>query len=185
MKNTYLIGYFPLIAIVLFSLSFAVYGQMNVLHLLKNIGIYDGMLEFFSDTGIKLALLIVIFLVCFMLFAALKLISDTIIELSLLFFSQDSVGEDLKNIRKGAMIYFIGGAVSLVSVNSILGLAAIFLGTSFIAFIYLVYKVSPSLSTSGLIGLIFFLTFIWSALLLVVAYIAIKLYNSIISSLPI
>ncbi|CAH0344613.1 DUF5366 family protein [Bacillus sp. CECT 9360] len=184
MKNTYLIGYFPLIAIVLFSLSFAIYGQMKVLILLKNIGIYDGMLEFVSETGIKLSLLIVMFLICFMLFSALKLISDTIIELSLLFFSKDSDGDDLKNIRMGAMIYFIGGVVSLVSVNSILGLAAIFLGTTVIAFIYLVYKISPSLTTSGLIGLIFFDTFIWLALVLVVAYSSIRLYNSMMASLP-
>lgn len=185
MKNTYLIGYFPLIAIVLFSLSFAIYGQMQVLILLKNIGIYDGMLEFVSGTGIKLSLLIVMFLICFMLFSALKLISDTIIELSLLFFSKDSDGDDLKNIRMGAMIYFIGGAVSLVSVNSILGLGAIFLGTTVLAFVYLVYKISPSLTTSGLIGLIFFDIFIWSALVLVVAYSSIKLYNSMIASLPV
>lgn len=184
MKNTYLLGYFPLISIILFSLSFAIYGEMQALLLLKNIGLYAGMLEFFSETGIKLSLLIMMFLVCFMLFAALKLISDTIIELALLFFSKDSDGEDLKNIRMAAMIYFIGGVVSFISVNSIIGLAAVFLGTTIIAFIYLAYKISPSLTTSGLIGLIFFHTFTWSLLLLVVAYSAIKLYNSMIASLP-
>ncbi|RFU63757.1 DUF5366 family protein [Peribacillus glennii] len=184
MKNTYLFGYFPLISIMLFSLSFAIYGEMQALVLLKNIGIFDGMLEFFSETGIKLSLLIVLFLVCFMLFAALKLISDTVTLLALLFFSKDSEGNDLKNIRLGAMIFFVGGAVSLISVNSIIGLGAIFLGTTIIAFVQLVYKISPSLTTSGLIGFIFFYTFIWSAMVLVVAYSSIKLYNSIMASLP-
>lgn len=184
MKNTYLLGYFPLISIILFSLSFSIYGEMQALVLLKNIGIYDGMLEFFSEAGIKLSLLIVMFLVCFMLFAALKLLNDTIIELALLFFSKDSEGEDLKNIRMGAMIYFIGGVISLISVHSIIGLAAVFLGTTIIAFIYLVYKISPSLSMPGMVGLIFFHTFVWSTLILTVAYSSIKLYNSVIASLP-
>jgi hypothetical protein len=185
MKNTYLIGYFPLIAIILFSLSFAIYGEMQALVLLKNIGIYDGMLEFFSDAGIKLALLIVIFFVFFMVFAALKLISDTIIELSMLFFSKDSDGEGLKSIRLGALVYFIGGAVSLISIHSIIGILAVFLGTTLIAFIYFVYQISPSLSTSGLVGVIFFHTFIWSVFFVIVAYSCIKLYNSMIASLPI
>ncbi|PLT34023.1 DUF5366 family protein [Bacillus sp. V5-8f] len=184
MKNTYLLGYFPLISIILFSLSFAMYGEMQALTLLTNMGLLDGMLEFFSETGIKLSLLIVLFLVCFMVFAALKLISDTVIELALLFFSKDSEGNDLKNIRLGASIYFVGGAVSLLSVNSLIGIGAIFLGTTVISFVYLVYKISPSLTTAGLIGFIFFHTFVWSTWILVIAYCSIKLYNSIIASLP-
>ena len=85
MKNTYFIGYFPFIAIVLFSLSFAIYCEVKVIDLFVNLGLYQGMREFFSDSGIKLALLVVLVLLFFMLFAALKLISDTIIEVSLLF----------------------------------------------------------------------------------------------------
>ncbi|MBT2646197.1 DUF5366 family protein [Bacillus sp. ISL-34] len=57
-----------------------------MLKLFGNLGIYQGMQEFFSEAGIKLALLIVLLLVFFMFFAVLKLVSDTILELSLLFF---------------------------------------------------------------------------------------------------
>ncbi|WP_409302469.1 DUF5366 family protein [Peribacillus sp. SCS-155] len=185
MKNTYLIGYFPLIAIMLFSLSFAIYGEMQALILFKSIGIYNGMLEFFSETGIKMALLIVMFLIFFMILAALKLMSDTIIELSLLFFSKDSEGEVLKQIRMGAVIYFVGGAISLFFIFSIIGILFVFAGTSLAAFIYFVYKISPSLSNPGLVGLIFFHTFVWSCLFLTVGYSLIKLYNSIVASLPI
>lgn len=185
MKNTYLIGYFPFIAIVLFSLSFAVYVEMQLLRVLKNIGIYSGMLEFFSEAGIRISLLIVLVLIFFMIFAALKLISDTIIEVSLLFFSKDSEGIDLRNIRAAAVIYVLGGLASIMSIQSIIGLLAIFLGTSFIAFLYFVYKVSTSLSIMGLIGIIFFHILIWSTMLFVVTYAGLKLYNGMIGSLPI
>lgn len=62
MKNAYLFSYLPIISILLFSLSFAIYGEMQMLKLFGNSGIYQGMLEFFSEAGIKLALLIVLLL---------------------------------------------------------------------------------------------------------------------------
>lgn len=185
MKNTYLLGYFPLISIILFSLSFAVYGEIHTLNLLKQIGIYQGMLSFFSVAGIKLTLLFGLFLIVFMLFAALKLIADTAIEISLLFFSKDLDGESLKSIRACAVIYFIGGAVSLLSIQSVVGILVIFLITTFVAFIYFVYKISPALSGAGLIGIIVFHIFGWSAMLSTILFSGIKLYNSIIASLPI
>jgi hypothetical protein len=106
MKNTYLFSYLPIGAILLFSLSFAIYGELQMLKLFGNLGIYQGMLEFFSEAGIKLALLeffseagiklallIVLLLLFFMVFAALKL--------SLLFFSKDSEGKALNSVRRG------------------------------------------------------------------------------------
>ncbi|PLS15690.1 hypothetical protein CVD28_21250 [Bacillus sp. M6-12] len=185
MKNTYLTGYFPLIAIVLFSLSFAIYMELQAVVLLKNVGIYNGMLEFVPDAGIKLSLLLVLFILFFMLFAALKLISDTALELSLLFFSKESEGEGLKSIRLGSVIYFIGGAFSLLSIHFLPGIIGIFLASTIIAFIYFVYKIQSSLSIAGLIGLIFFHTFIWSALFFTVVFAFLKLYNSIMASLPV
>ncbi|MCU6601568.1 YufK family protein [Peribacillus frigoritolerans] len=59
-----------------------------------------------------------------MVFAALKLISDTILELSLLFFSKDSEGKALNSVRKGSVIYVIGGACSLFSVQRSIHLRA-------------------------------------------------------------
>lgn len=185
LRNTYFIGYFPFIAIVLFSFSFAIYFEVLVLDLFVRLGLYQGMLEFFSETGIKIALLVVLVLIFFMLFSALKLISDTLIEVSLLLFSKDSEGLGLKSIRMGAVLYVIGAALSLLSIQSILGLLAIFTLTNLIAFIYFVYKTMPLISMSGLIGLIFFHIFIWSTFLLIVGYCILKLYNSIVDSLPI
>ncbi|MFJ7851913.1 DUF5366 family protein [Peribacillus frigoritolerans] len=104
-----------------------------MLKLFGNSGIYQGMLEFFSEAGIKLALLIVLLLLFFMVFAALKLISDTILELSLLFFSKDSEGKALNSVREGSVIYVIGGACSLFSVQFIFGIGSIFIATNVVA----------------------------------------------------
>jgi hypothetical protein len=185
MKNTYFIGYFPFISIVLFSFSFAIYCEVQVLDLFVRLGLYQGMLEFFSEAGIKMALLVVLVLLFFMLFSALKLISDTIIEVSLLLFSKDSEGTGLISVRTGAILYVIGALVSLVSIQSLMGLLTIFLVTNLIAFIYFVYKIVPTLSMSGLVGLIFFHIFIWSMFILIVGYSVLKLYNSVMESLPI
>lgn len=185
MKNTYLTSYLPLLSIILFSLSASIKVDLTLIGFLKKIGIYEGMREFFSDGGIKLSILILLLVLFFMVFAALKLIADTINELSLLFFSKDSEGDSLKNIRFGSIIYFIGGALSLVSMFSLVGIVGIFLLTTLVYFIYFLLKVSTSISITGLIGLIFFQVLVWSTLLIGVLYVGVKVYNSIISSLPI
>lgn len=185
MKNTYLTSYFPLLSIIVFSLSLGIRFEITILSFLKTIGVYEGMLEFFSEQGIKLALLFLLVVVFFMVFAALKLIADTIHGLSLLFFSKDLEGDSLKNVRGGSLIYFIGAVLSLFSVHSFLGIGIIFFATTMIYFIYFVYKVSNELSLLGVFGLIFFQIIVWSTLLLGVIYLAIKLYNSFIASLPI
>ncbi|WP_409295122.1 DUF5366 family protein [Peribacillus sp. SCS-26] len=142
------------------------------------------MREFFSAAGIRLSLLVLFLLIFFMLFSALKLISATILELSLLFFSRDAEGNVLKNIRLSSVIYFGGGLLSLLSASWIPGIAIIFGGTTLTAFIYLVYKTSPSMTITGLFGMIFFHTLCWSTLLLGAAFLLLKLYNSLAASLP-
>ncbi|MDZ5472074.1 DUF5366 family protein [Bacillus sp. 31A1R] len=185
MKNTYLTSYFPLLSIILFSLTLAINVEMVLLDFLRKTGIYEGMKEFFTDGGIKLALLFLLLIAFFMVFAALKLIADTINELSLLFFSRDSEGDSLKLIRSGSTIYFFGGAISLLSMYSFIGIALILALTTVIYFVYFVYKVSPTLSIIGVSGLIFFQVLVWSSLLLGVFYLSIRVYNSIMASLPI
>ena len=118
MKNPYLTSYFPLLAIIMFSLSLAVRTEIELAKVLKNVGIYEGMLEFFSETGIKLSFLALLLVLFFMVFAAMKLIADTVNEVSLLFFSKDFEGESLKLIRQGSSIYFAGGVASLFSIYS-------------------------------------------------------------------
>lgn len=184
MKNTYFTSYFPLLSIILFSLSLSIKVEKLLLTFLQDTGIYGGMLEFFSESGIKLSLLVLLLTIFFMVFAALKLLANTINELSLLFFSKDSEGENLKLIRNGAIIYFIASALSLVSLNSFIGIGIIFATATMIYFMYFVFKVSSSLSIVGLIGLIFFQVLVWSSLISGVVFLAVKVYNSFMASLP-
>ncbi|WP_416149065.1 DUF5366 family protein [Salipaludibacillus sp. HK11] len=184
MKNTYLTSHFPLISIVLFSLAFSIYMERVLINYLQTIGLYSGMIEFFSESGIHLALLFVLWLFFFMLFAALKLIANTINELSLLFFSKDEEGTDLRNVRRGTWFFLIGGVFSIVASVDIIFLLSVFILSCFSYFIFFIYKVSDSLSFSALIGLILFHLFFWFAFGIAVAYTIVKLYNSLIASLP-
>lgn len=185
MKNPYLTSYFPLLSIILFSLSLAVKAEMEIDRVLKTTGIYEGMLEFFSETGIKLSFLALLLAVFFMVFAALKLIADTINEVTLLFFSKDTEGDSLKQIRQGAMIYFTGGVASFFSIYSFVGICAIFAVATLVYFIYFIYKISPALSIAGLAGAVFFQVIVWCTLVLGIFYLAVKVYNSLMASLPI
>lgn len=184
-KNTYLTSHFPLISILLFSTSFSLYTEGLVINKLHDLGVYSGMTEFISESGIKLTLLFLLMLLFFMVFAALKLIADTTIELSLLFFSKDKEGKELTKIRSGAWFYLIGSVISLFFFKYILFVLIIVVLVSFGYFIFFVYKVSSSLSNAGLIGIIFFHVFFWSAFVLSVFYAIIKLYNSFIAGLPV
>ncbi len=118
MKNTYLTSYLPLFSILLFSLTFSVYGVDVFVDLFKKIGVYPGMREFLSDIQLKLTILVLLMVVFFMVFSALKLIAETINGVSMLFFSKDSEGQLYNRIRSGSMIYFIGGLVSVLSLKS-------------------------------------------------------------------
>lgn len=185
MKNTYLTSHFPLISIILFSISFSLYTEDVIIQKLYNLGVYNGMTEFFSEKGIKLTLLFLLVLFFFMVFAALKLIADTTIELSLLFFSKDKEGTELTKIRSGSWLYLVGSVLSLVFFQAIVVVVFIFTIVNFGYFIFFVYKVSSSLTPIGLIGIIFFHIFFWFASILSVSYAMIKLYNSFIASLPV
>ncbi|MFD2444466.1 DUF5366 family protein [Bacillus sp. CGMCC 1.16607] len=186
MKNTYLTSYFPLLSLLLLSLSFAVSFEFKLIDVLKDIGIYNGMLEFFSDSGIKLSLLTLLTILFFMVLSALKIIADTINELSLLFFSKETEGQSLTKIRSGSGIYFFASGVSLlVSFYSLIGVLVIFLIATFGYFIFIVYKISAELTVVGMAGLVFFQVIVWSTLLIGVAYLVVKVYNSVLASLPI
>ncbi|QKS70642.1 DUF5366 family protein [Paenalkalicoccus suaedae] len=184
MRNAYLTSHFPLISIILFSLSFSIYTVNLSTAYLQEIGLYSGMVEFFSERGILLTLLFVLWLFYFMLFAALKLIADTINELSLLFFSKDEEGVGLRSIRRGSWFFLIGSIASLVAIVDLLALVATFTIASFLYFIYFLYRVSDSLGAMALFGLVFFHLFFWFSFVLAIGYSVLRLYNSVIASLP-
>ncbi|KIL43654.1 DUF5366 family protein [Jeotgalibacillus campisalis] len=185
MKNTYLTGYLPFFSILMFSLTFSVYGVGVSVDLFKGIGIYAGMREFLSDIQLKLFILILLMILFFMVFAALKLIAETINEAALLFFSRDREGKVLQLVRSGSIIYFAGSLASVASLKSFIGLVSIFLVTSFIYFVYFVIKTSSTLTLAGTMGVILFEVLIWSVLVSGILYVMVKLYNSLMASLPI
>ncbi|UTE73939.1 YufK family protein [Rossellomorea marisflavi] len=185
MKNTYLTSYLPILSILLFSLTFSVYGVGVFETLSKKIGVYAGMSEFLSEMQLKLAILVLLMMVFFMILSALKLIAETINGISMLFFSVDSEGELYNKVRPGSMIYFLGGLVSVLSLQSFKGLIAIFVLTSAVYFFYFVNKISSSLTKAGLLGVVTMQLFSWAALILTIFFVLIKLYNGLMASLPI
>lgn len=184
MKNPYIFGYLPFVTIVLFSLAFGVYTVGMLIDLFKGIGLYAGMREFLTDMQLRGFLLIVVTLMYFMVFAALKLIAETIHEISMLFFSTDTEGHAYLQARGGTLIYFFGALVTAGGIHSIKLLLGIFLMTTFIYFIYVMYILSKSMSMINTFGLLFFEIFIWGILVSGIVYILLKLYNGVIASLP-
>lgn len=184
MKNTYFTSYFPLISILLFSSSCSLAATVYVTGLLQSFGIYSGMQEFLSTNEIRIGLFIVFALIFFMLLSAMKLIADTVTELGLLFFSKDPGGENLKKIRIGSVFYLGSSLVSLVFVQQPLFILAVLLIATLSYFIFIVYKIQPTLSFVSLIGFILFELLFWFAFVMGLFYVIIKLYNSIMASLP-
>ncbi|WP_194841536.1 YufK family protein [Sporosarcina obsidiansis] len=184
MKNPYLFGYLPFVTVVLFSLTFGVYSVGESVIFFKEIGLYQGMREFLSDFQLRIFLLTMYALFFFMVFAALKLIAATIHETALLFFMREEADASYSASKSGAVIYFFGALASAVGIQSWKVLVLIFIVTSFVYFIYVVYKLSPFMPLTHTVGLIFFQIVVWSVLLAVIVYIVIRLYNGLLASIP-
>ncbi|PRO64726.1 DUF5366 family protein [Alkalicoccus urumqiensis] len=186
MKNAYVTSHFPLISICLFSLGFSMYAEQVVSSYLQELGLYAGMVEFFSAQEITLTLMIVLWLFCFMLFAALKLIADTVNEVSLLFFSREGQGTEIQQVRAGTWIFLTASIIAVigwiydpwVSIGAFLSACAIY-------FIYFLYKVSDSMGAFSLIGMVLFHLFFWAAFLTGTSYVLLRLYAALTASLPI
>lgn len=184
MKNPYVFGYLPFVTVLLFSLTFGVYSVGETLILFKEIGLYQGMREFLSDFQLRIFLLTMYTLVFFMIFAALKLIAVTIHETALLFFLKEEADASYSASKSGAVIYFIGALASAIGIQSWKTLVLIFFITSFVYFIYVVYKLSPFMPLTHTVGLIFFQIIIWSVLVAGLVYIIFRLYNGLLASIP-
>lgn len=184
MKNPYIFGYLPFVSVVLFSLTFGVYSVGESVVFFKEIGLYQGMREFLSDLQLRIFLLTIFSLLFFMVFAALKLIATTIHETALLFFLKDEGGASYSESRVGNVIYFYGSLASAGGIQSWKVLLLVFTLTSFIYFIFIVYKLSKYMTLTNTVGLIFFEIIIWFVFLATIMYILIKLYNGALASIP-
>ncbi len=185
MKNTYLTGYFPLIAILLFSSSLSISTSLYALKMLSSFGMYDGMLDYFSEKGIRFALFAAFALLYFMVLSALKLIANTVTELSLLFFANDPEGNNLKKLRMGSMIYLGGGILSFVLLQNVIWIVIWFAVVTLAYFVFTVYRIYSTLSLMSLVGFILLELLFWFTFVIGILFIFIKLYNSIMASLPV
>lgn len=184
MKNPYIFGFMPLATIVLFSLTFGLYSVTEAISFFKGIGLYTGMREFLSDFQLRIFLLIMLSFSFFMVFSALKLIAETIHDIAMLFFSKDVSGEGFRDARSGNVIYFIGSMLSVIGIQSLEILIGIFLLTTFIYFVYVVYRMSHYMNVLSTIGMVIFEIVIWSVFIAFILYVLLKLYNGLMASLP-
>lgn len=175
MKNTYLTGYFPLIAILLFSSSLSISTSLYALKMLSSFGMYDGMLDYFSEKGIRLALFAAFALLYFMVLSALKLIANTVTELSLLFFANDPEGNNLKKLRMGSMIYLGGGILSFVLLQNVIWIVIWFAVVTLAYFVFTVYRIYSTLSLMSLVGFILLELLFWFTFVIGILFIFIKL----------
>ncbi|MFB4212048.1 DUF5366 family protein [Shouchella sp. JSM 1781072] len=183
--NRYLTGHLPLISIFLFSLSFALYGQRLAIDWLEQNGILDGMADLLSINEIRIGLILMLMLLFFMIFSALKLIADTVNSLSFLFFSSKADESNSGSKTEGGQwIYFIGSIVALVLHPFIIVVLLAFLVASFAYIVFVVYRIAESLTIPGLIGFICFHLFFWAAFLFTILFVVFRLYNTFIASLP-
>lgn len=185
MRNPYLFGYLPFLTITLFSLTFGVYLVGASIVFFGQIGLYAGLREFLTETQLRLFLLVIYSLAFFMIFSALKLIAETIHETAMLFFSIDAVGESYSEAKSGNLIYFFGALASVGGIQSVKVLLAIFLLTTFIYFVFTMFKLSKFMTVSSMVGLLFFEILVWGIFLSGVIYIILKLYNGVLASLPV
>lgn len=185
MKNPYLFGYLPFLTVVVYAIAFGVYSVGISIDFFHAIGLYDGMREFLSDMQLRMFLLVIYALFFFMFFSALKLIGETIHNSAMLFFSKDLEGKSYVEARAGSVIYLVGAVVTAVGIHSIKTMGILFLITTIIYFIYMVFKLSKFMSPINMIGLISFEVMIWGVLISGVIYILLKLYNGMLASLPI
>lgn len=185
MKNAYLTSHFPILAILFFCLSFGIWSQQYIAAFLESAGIYQGMLEFFSDNGIKLTMLFVLMLVFFMIIAALKLISDTMMGLSLLFFLSEEKGDIRSYLQSCAWIYLMAGGVSLFLTSYLYILGGLFIGATLASFVYLIIRLAPSLRFAGVAGFLLLHLSFWGLFIFGTGYAGLRLYNSFLHSLPV
>ncbi len=119
----------------------------------------------------------------FMLFSALKLIANTVNELALFFFSQDSKGQALMQIRAGSLIFVFGSFLSLIFNQSLLVISIIFVATCLVYFVYFIIKISDHLTVGGMFGMVFMILLFWATFVSTVTFIVLRVYHALLATL--
>ncbi|HWO98400.1 MAG TPA: DUF5366 family protein [Bacillus sp. (in: firmicutes)] len=182
-KNKYIMSYFPLLSIMLFSMALGMYVSFFLIDLFHSLGIYEGLSLFFSARELTVTLFLLLSFFFFMLFAALKLIGDTLMGISLFLFSKDQVGEE--RVHKGAVIFLIGSFVSILVSHSLLWIVFTIFVTACVYFVYVVYEMYGLFKPVLLVGFIFFHILTWFIFFSGIVYLSLTFYHSMLKSLPI
>jgi hypothetical protein len=182
-KNVYFFSYFPLIATLLFSMAFSLYSFELLTNEAKKIGLYQGLSEYVSTTNLNMALFFVLCVALMMILSLLKLLGDTFIKLSLLFFSKDREGLYLNISQSASVIFAVGGLVALVASSNILLLLSCLIISTIGYFGFVLYKMSSKLTMYGMAGVISFQVGIWSAIGVATYLLVIKILTYAINQL--
>jgi hypothetical protein len=185
MKSKYITSYFPLLSIILFSMALGIYLSFFFMDLFQSLGIYEGLSIFFSKKELTLTLFSLLSFFFFMVFAALKLIGDTLMDISLFLFSKKQDEEEPYPMNKGTFLFLMGSVLSVFVSHSLLWIMIIIAVTACSYFIYVVYTASSLFKPLSLVGFIFFHVLSWAVFFTTIIYLVLTFYHSMLKSLPI
>ncbi|GGG24684.1 hypothetical protein GCM10007425_19070 [Lysinibacillus alkalisoli] len=184
MKNPYFFGFLPLVTILFFSMSFGIFAVNESLLLFKKIGIYAAMREFLTDFELRTFLFICFIVLFFMLFAAIKLIGETVHAIGMLFFAKFTEEQPFIDTRSSYVVLFIGACVSFIGMNHLFLLLSVSAITIIAYFIVVMARLTTNLSFFNVLLLLLFEFVIYTVIILGIAYAVVKLYNTLLASLP-
>lgn len=184
MKNIYYTSYFALLAIILFTVAITLNLFQMTINFLSVSGILQPLTDLLPEKEIRILTFIGIAVIIYLALCGLKLISDMIWQVALLFFSKDNEGVAYLATKLNSYVFIIGGLIAVFLNSSLLYIAIIFFVTiiSFIALF--LFKQSSNFTVIGMIGFILFQLIIWAVLASGIMYAYFTIFAKFITSLP-
>ncbi|HJV46287.1 MAG TPA: DUF5366 family protein [Bacillota bacterium] len=178
-------------ALLLFSTAFSLNAELWMIQKLNNFGLYHSLLEVLSEKYVKISLWIMLFLLFFMFFAALKLAAETLMELSIFVFvrsvqteqTAETVEIKTKGVSWSGRFFLVFGLISIFCFPFLIILILLFLLASVLSFMMTLYRLSDQMEVFQMIGFVFLNFFFWGASASTVVYILLKLFNGLTKSI--
>lgn len=182
-KNIYYLSYLPLLIIVIYSISFGQYFQAKIMVYLSHSGMMEQLLAVFSQLQIRIGIFVILVFLFFMVFATLKLIANTLLQTSLLFFSKDSSGRGIFISKIGSIVYVISAILSLIFSQSIWALVLLFVIASFVYFLFYMYQIRDEMSWVGMFGIVLFQFTFWLMIIGFVAFASLNIIHNFVTKI--
>lgn len=182
-ENVYRFSFIPFLTILFFSIAFSMAVHAKLTTLLKSWGMYEGLSHFFTASFFNGSAWFVLFIFVFMALSSFNLIGEMLLKVSLYFFMNDKNGTLLKEVV--AVHWFIL-SLSFIAVfffASVKAVFGIYVGTYFSAFVYILVKISDHVSTSSLVGIVFFQLLSWLFIIAGFFYIVLSGYGQFLTRL--